>query len=577
MAESSLASRSPVARWLDQPADGVLRELNVLVAGAESRGDQVALAQGLTWLGQVLGSVGDAHAEAVLQRAQAKAISTGNDVLLCQAMLAQARHDADRGQYARSLAECRRAADMARAQGWPELVRQALFISGTALCHIGEHDLALESFEEAHMLLRANPESLSSGNYQVDAGRYAAAQAQAWLMRGGLLLEAGGQEAAADALQRARQLGERACAALLGASPRFSHAALFGLVRVLLEGGEVGEARAWMERVEAQMPLQAWRGSLARAHWLLSEAMICLRSGDGDFGALLERLREVEAVQHPRVVGGDLHLSLLRCQYEVNEQAGRFAEALACQRHWLQAKARLRGVLAREHSRWTEDTLLALRTEAGEFVTGQLREPLARAMESLGKLVGDADTTDLQVCVMRAQRSVRRAIDIADQYLSVMRAEHLRWEDLQLIDLALVVDDISDQMAPPTSSSVRLVREIERPLHARGDRLLLMRALGNLMSNAFKHAPAGTSVRVCLANRSDGVWLSVADEGPGLPLDMRVRLFQRFASGAVRNGNGLGLAMVARAARVHRARIVVDSEPGQGTTVSLVLGTGDGS
>jgi signal transduction histidine kinase len=54
-----------------------------------------------------------------------------------------------------------------------------------------------------------------------------------------------------------------------------------------------------------------------------------------------------------------------------------------------------------------------------------------------------------------------------------------------------------------------------------------------------------------------------------------VRLFQRFATGAVRKGNGLGLALVARAARVHRARITVDSEPGRGTAVTLIIARRD--
>jgi two-component system sensor histidine kinase PrrB len=78
-------------------------------------------------------------------------------------------------------------------------------------------------------------------------------------------------------------------------------------------------------------------------------------------------------------------------------------------------------------------------------------------------------------------------------------------------------------------------------------------------------------VVVELIRVADGARLSVADAGPGLPLDMRARLFQRFATGAVRKGNGLGLAMVARAARVHQARITVDGESGLGTVVTLTL------
>lgn len=561
--------------WQDQSADSVLPAFDAAVAEAERHGDARALARALTVQGAARGALGCGDAEAVLQRAEAEARKAGDDTLIFQCMLARARHDADCSRHARALAVCRQLAEQARAQGHSAMVRQALFAAGTSLCHLGEHDLALESFEEARMLLRAHPMSLAQGDHKVAMGRYAAAQAQAWLMRGGLLLEASGVDAAAEALQRARQLGDQACELLLGTSPRFSHVALFGLVRALLEAGRGDEARVWVERIESRDPSPAAAGTLALAYKRLGQAMIELRMPHGDVRRVLGWLREVEAIRHPRVAGGDLRLSLLRCLFEAFELAGQFAQALAHQRLWAQTKARLRTQLAREHGRWTEETLASMRAEAGHFVTDELRQPLVQAVQLLRPLVQGDGQDEARIGIRRAEHSVRRAIDIADQYLGVMRAEHLRQEDLQSIDLATVVDDTCEQMAPPANSRVSLSRDVQRPIVARGDRLLLMRAVGNLLSNAFKHAPPGSAVRVQLARRPSGIWLTVSDEGPGLPLDMRVRLFQRFASGAVRNGNGLGLAMVARAARVHQARILVDSEPGQGTAVSLVWGAPD--
>ena len=533
--------------WQDRPVDDVLAEFDAAVDAAQRRGEPLPLAQALAGQGAVRGVIGRADAEATLQRAEAEARRVGDATLIDQCRLAQARHDADCGRHAHALAICRQLAEHSRVQGRTAMVRQALFASGISLCHLGEHDHALEAFEEARMLLRAHPASLAEGDHHVAMGRYAAAQAQAWLMRGGLLLEASGTESAAEALQRARQLGEQACTLLLGTSPRFSHVALFGLVRAMLEAGRGDEARAWVQRVESCDPSPAAAGTLALAYKRLSQAMIELRTPGGDPRRVLAWLREVEAIRHPRVAGGDLRLSLLRCLFEAHEQAGQFAQALAHQRLWAQTKARLRTLLAREHGRWTEETLAGMRAEAGQFVTDELRDPLVQAVQLLGPLAQRDGLAEAEVGIRRAQHSVRRAIDIADQYLGVMRAEHLRQEDLQSIELASVVDDTCEQMAPPANSRVNLSRDVQRPVVVRGDRLLLMRALGNLMSNAFKHAPPGSAVRVQLARKPGGIWLTVTDEGPGLPLDMRVRLFQRFASGAVRNGNGLGLAMVARA------------------------------
>jgi signal transduction histidine kinase len=561
-----------VVHWLDQPAEAALQALEALVAEAQQAGDGPALALGLLWLGQVQGTISHPDANATLQRARAEAARAGDPSLRCQAFLAQARHDADNGQHARALAACRGVADLARAQGESTLARQALFTSGTSLCHLGEHDLALEAFEEARMLLRANPGSLAREDHRIAAGRYAAAEAQAWLMRGGLLLEASGPAAAADALQRAQRLGEQACEALLGASARFSHAALFGLVRVLLEGGEADRARDWVARVVDACPQPAPAGSLALTQRVLSETMIELKVGAAEPAHVLRRLGELESVRHPRVLAGDLRLSYLRCQFEAFELAGRHAEALASQRQWSHTKARVRASLAQEHNRWTRETLGSLRAEADDFVTNELRAPLRHAHAELASLAAGEGNAVRREGLDRAARGVQRALDIADQYLSVMRAEHLRQEDLAAVDLSALAEDVCEQMAPPAGSGPTLLRTIEPGVQVTGDQLLLMRAVANLLSNALKHAPEGSAVMVTLSSEPQQARLTVTDHGPGLPVDMRVRLFQRFATGAVRKGNGLGLALVARAARVHRARIIVDSEPGRGTAVTLIIG-----
>jgi signal transduction histidine kinase len=558
--------------WPDLPAAEALLALGALVRGLREAGDLPSLGEALWWQGRQLGEQGaEAAAMAALQESHDIARRLGDPLLYGQAWMAQAWVDADFGHHARALTTCRLVADWARARGDAACVRQALFATATSLGHLGEHDLAVETFDEARMMLRASPEALNESDRRVATGRYATGQAQAWLMRGGLLLEAGGREAASEAFARSRTLSEQACESLLGASPRFAQPALFGLVRVMLEAGDVLGARAWVRRVSEAAPTLPAPGSLGLAHSRLSESMIELRAGDSDPRRVLERLADLDSVPHPRVTAGDLCLARLRCLFEAHEQAGQYEEALACQRRWSEAKRRLRTRLAREHGLWSDDMLAQLRAEAGEVVTRALREPLKRAVASLAQAPCPPQTSDAWTAIRRAEHSVRRAIDIADQYLGVMRAERMKQEDLELLDLSVLVDDVCEEMAVPPDSLVRLQCRVVREVHIRGDQVLLMRALGNLLSNAFKHAPQHSDVVVELARLRQGAVLSVADQGPGLPLEMRARLFQRFATGAVRRGNGLGLAMVARAARVHGARIAVDCEPGQGTKVSLFL------
>ncbi|HSI56575.1 MAG TPA: HAMP domain-containing sensor histidine kinase [Ideonella sp.] len=560
---------SPALSWdtlLDASPEAALRQVAQAQRAARSAGDgagdvRARLAEALVRDGD-----GDPAAASRFEQAEQQAEALGDALLLVSVRLAQARSLADHGHYAAALARCRLAIDSARALGATAWTRQALHASAVSLSFLGEHELAVETFEESRLLLFA-----AGRPAQAELAALGAGQAQAWLMRGWLLRQAGSEEPALQAFQRALTLAEEACGALVGASAGRCQPALDVLVRALLALDQAAAARQWAQRL-LRVSASPRPGTLAWGMAQLTQARLALQERS-DPAQTLAQLHALEALPHPRVRRGDLRLGLLRCLYETHALAGDPRAALATQQAWAQTQNRWRAALSQQHARWTADTMNALRSDAAEFVTHDLRAPLAVALGELQAVSGQqwGGTSAAVDSLQRAGHGVRRAMDIADKYLIVIRAEHLRSEDLQVFDLAELADDVCEQMAPPAGADVRLEREIEWGVRVRGDRILLMRALANLLSNAFKHAPPGSAVTVRLARQDDGVWLSVADQGAGLPLDMRARLFQRFATGAVRKGNGLGLAMVARVARLHDARIAVDSEPGHGTRVSMVL------
>ncbi|HEX6844624.1 MAG TPA: ATP-binding protein [Actinomycetota bacterium] len=91
------------------------------------------------------------------------------------------------------------------------------------------------------------------------------------------------------------------------------------------------------------------------------------------------------------------------------------------------------------------------------------------------------------------------------------------------------------------------------------------RVIENLLNNAARHTPPGTPIHVVLRARRDGVDLSVEDEGPGVPKDIREEIFEPFRQGAdARGGVGIGLSLVQRFAEIHGGAARVEDRPGGG-------------
>jgi signal transduction histidine kinase len=95
--------------------------------------------------------------------------------------------------------------------------------------------------------------------------------------------------------------------------------------------------------------------------------------------------------------------------------------------------------------------------------------------------------------------------------------------------------------------------------------------IGNLLSNAIRHTPAGGSIRVGLNRLDDQAVVTVADTGEGISPELLPHVFERFVKGADSNGSGLGLAIAHDIAGAHDGRLEIESQPGLGTRVRLSL------
>jgi len=98
----------------------------------------------------------------------------------------------------------------------------------------------------------------------------------------------------------------------------------------------------------------------------------------------------------------------------------------------------------------------------------------------------------------------------------------------------------------------------------------------NLLDNAVKYSPDHRAVEVGLSSGDGSVRIVVRDHGMGIPVHERDTIFGKFQRGEQARlhgikGTGIGLAMVDEIIRAHHGRVEVESEPGHGSTFTIVL------
>ena len=129
----------------------------------------------------------------------------------------------------------------------------------------------------------------------------------------------------------------------------------------------------------------------------------------------------------------------------------------------------------------------------------------------------------------------------------------------------------------PVADGHRLDFEPSAAVHGHGNPDELHRLTVNLLENAVRHTPAGTTVAVSVERRGGDAILEVADDGPGIPQGMEEQVFSRFVRGggpadlAADSGTGLGLAIVQAVAGSHGGSVVAANAPEGGARFTVRL------
>lgn len=197
-----------------------------------------------------------------------------------------------------------------------------------------------------------------------------------------------------------------------------------------------------------------------------------------------------------------------------------------------------------------------------------LRNPIAGLRMQLELLLTEPDDHEWKPDVRRALRDVERLDEIVNDLLELARLDAGTPQRLERLDPAELVAEECDRRVSRVPVYFTAETAAARGVAIRGNRTRLGRALGNLLANAERHANSRVDVHLGVDADRNEVFITVIDDGPGIPPESRERIFERFARlkdarELDQGGTGLGLPIARSIAEAHGGSLTVaDNAPG---------------
>jgi PAS domain S-box-containing protein len=214
-------------------------------------------------------------------------------------------------------------------------------------------------------------------------------------------------------------------------------------------------------------------------------------------------------------------------------------------------------------------------------VSHELRTPLTSVVGALGLLRGGGSgelTEAARRLVEIAESNSRRLIRLINDMLDIEKIGSGRMRfDMASIEVGqLVARAVTSSEGLAAARGVTLVTAPHvRDLLVSGDAERLMQVMSNLLSNAIRFSPPGGTVRINVDAHDGQAIVTIDDEGPGVPVEFRNRIFARFSqaggSGEPAGGSGLGLAISREIVRAHDGKIWFGDAPSGGARFGFSL------
>jgi signal transduction histidine kinase len=211
-----------------------------------------------------------------------------------------------------------------------------------------------------------------------------------------------------------------------------------------------------------------------------------------------------------------------------------------------------------------------------DAVAHDLKSPVTSIRGTLESALCDGANERLQDSVGEAIEGLDRLLQRLNTTLDLAEAEagalHL---DRKALDLSEVARQLAEIYRPAMAEkNQRLVLDLESKVMIDADASLMERVVSNLLENELMHLPSNSEIFIRLRTEQGAAELTIQDNGPGFPFEIRERVFERFVKGKQSPGHGLGLAFVDAVVQVHGGSVKVGLAPSGGALITMALPIG---
>ena len=324
---------------------------------------------------------------------------------------------------------------------------------------------------------------------------------------------------------------------------------------------------------------------MLRSNELLSLAFDALPSGvviaEADATILYKNAaaKAISGVRHVDVLVEEAVVALIKTTMDSEAQHRRFETSGSASRSFdLRTKHLSDGRIVATVEDVTEQARVdTVRTDFVANLSHELKTPIGGIAALADTMIGETDPQVIERLLSRIVDESYRLSHIVDDLLDLSRIEFGGADDWEPVLVADVVSEVVARMHHEASRA-GVVVEAKNVAGTRvlGDRMQLVSALENLVSNAVKYSGDGKTVLVEVQATSELVSIAVIDQGIGIGAKDHQRIFERFyrvdrARSRSTGGSGLGLSIVRHVVSNHGGTVSVVSEEGRGSTFTMVL------